>query len=190
MSTSESNFEATPMSTSELNYKIVLVGESGSGKTTFMRRHCTGEFTKEYSPTPGVEVHSLLFHTNHGAIRFSIWDTSGNEKLGGGLGEGYYVGSDAAIIFFDLTQPKTLERVKSYHKNIVKICGDIPVVVCGNKVDLQRKVPHDEISSLRKKKSPYYDVSAKSNYNFEKPFLFLAKRLTESDDLVFTDIPN
>lgn len=30
----------------------------------------------------------------------------------------------------------------------------------------------------RKKNLQYYDISAKSNYNFEKPFLWLARKLT------------
>lgn len=31
--------------------------------------------------------------------------------------------------------------------------------------------------SCRKKNLQYHEISAKSNYNYEKPFLFLAKKL-------------
>ena len=31
----------------------------------------------------------------------------------------------------------------------------------------------------------YYNISAKSNYDFEKPFLYLARILTGNNDLVF-----
>lgn len=34
------------------------------------------------------------------------------------------------------------------------------------------------ITFHRKKNLQYYDISAKSNYNFEKPFLWLARKLT------------
>ena len=35
-----------------------------------------------------VDVSSVMFYTNHGPIRLNIWDTAGQEKLGG-LREGY-----------------------------------------------------------------------------------------------------
>ena len=35
----------------------------------------------------------------------------------------------------------------------------------------------------------YYDISAKSNYNFEKPFLWLARKLTGDANLEFTEMP-
>jgi GTP-binding nuclear protein Ran len=48
----------------------------------------TGEFEKKYIATLGVEVHPMVFHTNHGPIRLNVWDTAGQEKLGG-LRDGY-----------------------------------------------------------------------------------------------------
>lgn len=33
--------------------KVIIVGDSGVGKTTFVNRHCTGEFTKNYRATMG-----------------------------------------------------------------------------------------------------------------------------------------
>ena len=35
----------------------------------------------------------------------------------------------------------------------------------------------------------YYDISAKSNYNFEKPFLWLARKLTGDSNLEFVEMP-
>ena len=69
-------------------FKLVMVGDGGEGKTTFVKRHLTGEFEKKYIATQGVEVNSKVFYTNHGPIKFNIWDTAGQEKLGG-LREGY-----------------------------------------------------------------------------------------------------
>ena len=40
------------------------------------------------------------------------------------------------------------------------------------------------ITFHRKKNLQYYDISAKSNYNFEKPFLWLARKLTGNAGLV------
>lgn len=52
-----------------------------------------------------------------------------------------------------------------------------------------RAVKPKHITFHRKKNLQYYDISAKSNYNFEKPFLWLARRLLNDRDLVFVDAP-
>jgi GTP-binding nuclear protein Ran len=41
----------------------------------------------------------------------------------------------------------------------------------------------------RKKNLQYYDISAKSNYNFEKPFLWLARKLIGDPDLELVSMP-
>lgn len=69
-------------------FKVVLVGDGGVGKTTFVKRHISGEFEKRYMATMGVEVHPLKFSTNFGEILMNVWDTAGQEKLGG-LRDGY-----------------------------------------------------------------------------------------------------
>ncbi|KAI3891227.1 hypothetical protein MKW98_007532 [Papaver atlanticum] len=145
------------------NFKLVIVGDGGTGKTTFVKRHLTGEFEKKYEPTIGVEVHPLDVHTNVGPVRFYCWDTAGQEKFGG-LRDGYYIHGQCAIIMFDVTARLT-------YKN------NIPIVLCGNKVDVKnRKVKAKQIS-------------AKSNYNFEKPFLYLTRKLAGDPTIHFVESP-
>lgn len=45
------------------------------------------------------------------------------------------------------------------------------------------------ITFHRKKNLQYYDISAKSNYNFEKPFLWLARKLVGNTNLEFVAAP-
>jgi GTP-binding nuclear protein Ran len=60
----------------------------------------------------------------------------------------------------------------------------------GNKVDIKdRKVKAKQITFHRKKNLQYYDISAKSNYNFEKPFLWLGRKLTGDPSLNFVESP-
>jgi GTP-binding nuclear protein Ran len=49
----------------------------------------------------------------------------------------------------------------------------------------ERKVKAKAITFHRKKNLQYYDISAKSNYNFEKPFLWLARKLVGNQTLEF-----
>lgn len=169
--------------------QVVLVGDGGTGKTTFVKRHKTGEFEKKYIATLGVEVHPLVFYTKYGPIEFSVWDTAGQEKFGG-LRDGYYIQSKAAIIMFDVTSRVTYKNVPNWHRDLVRVCDNIPIVLCGNKVDVKdRKVKAKAIVFHRKKNLQYYDISAKSNYNFEKPFLYLARKLTGDATLEFVAMP-
>merc|ERR1712004_481748 len=166
-------------------FKLVLVGDGGTGKTTFVKRHLTGEFEKKYVATLGVEVHPLVFYTNRGPIRFNVWDTAGQEKFGG-LRDGYYIQGQCAVIMFDVTSRITYKNVPNWHRDIVRVCENIPIVLVGNKVDVKdRQVKAKNIQFHRKRNLQYYDLSARSNYNFEKPFLWLARRLTNQGNLQF-----
>eukprot|EP01085_Mycamoeba_gemmipara_P004990 Mycagemm_TRINITY_DN10144_c0_g2::TRINITY_DN10144_c0_g2_i1::g.4990::m.4990 type:complete len:238 gc:universal TRINITY_DN10144_c0_g2_i1:900-187(-) len=170
-------------------FKLILVGDGGTGKTTFVKRHLTGEFEKKYVATLGVEVHPLRFHTNYGPIIFNVWDTAGQEKFGG-LRDGYYIQGQAAIIMFDVTSRLTYKNVPNWHRDLVRVCENIPIVLCGNKVDIKdRKVKAKQITFHRKKNLQYYDISARSNYNFEKPFLWIARKLAGEPNLVFVESP-
>lgn len=170
-------------------FKLVLVGDGGTGKTTFVKRHLTGEFEKKYIATIGVEVHPLSFYTNFGEIKFDVWDTAGQEKFGG-LRDGYYINAQCAIIMFDVTSRITYKNVPNWHRDLVRVCENIPIVLCGNKVDVkERKVKAKTITFHRKKNLQYYDISAKSNYNFEKPFLWLARKLVGNNQLEFVESP-
>ncbi|XP_032964409.1 GTP-binding nuclear protein Ran-like [Rhinolophus ferrumequinum] len=172
----------------QVQSKLVLVGDGGTGKTTFVKCHLTGEFEK-YVATLGVEVHPLVFHTNRGPIKFNVWDTAGQEKFGG-LRDGYYIQAQCAIIMFDVTSRVTYKNVPNWHRDLVRVCENIPIVLCGNKVDIKdRKVKAKSIVFHRKKNLQYYDISAKSNYNFEKPFLWLARKLIGDPNLEFVAMP-
>ena len=95
-------------------------------------------------------------------------DTAGQEKYAG-LRDGYYIQAECAIIMFDVTSRISYKSVPNWHRDLVRVCENIPIVLVGNKVDVKdRKVKAKMINFHRKKNLAYYDISAKSNYNFEK----------------------
>ena len=171
------------------SFKLIVVGDGGTGKTTFLKRHVSGEFEKKYEPTVGVEVRPLDFHTNKGKLRFYCWDTAGQERFGG-LRDGYYIHGHCAIIMFDVTSRSTYKNVNVWHRDLCRVCENIPIVLCGNKVDVKsRVVKAKHVVFHRKKNLQYYQISAKSNYNFEKPFLYLARKLVGDPNLHFVEAP-
>jgi len=172
-------------------FKLVLVGDGGVGKTTFVKRHLTGEFEKRYVATRGVIVYPLRFFTNAGPIVFNVWDTAGQEKFGG-LRDGYYIMGQCAIIMFDLTARITYKNVPNWYRDLTRVCEGIPIVLCGNKMEVKdknRKVKPRHITFQRKKNIQYYDISAKVNYNFEKPFLYLTRKLAGNNEIEFAEAP-
>uniref|UniRef100_A0A8C3WXA8 GTP-binding nuclear protein Ran n=1 Tax=Catagonus wagneri TaxID=51154 RepID=A0A8C3WXA8_9CETA len=152
-------------------FKLVLVGDGGTRKTTLVKHHLTGKFEKKYVATLG-EVHPLVFHTSRGPIKLNVWDTAGQEKFGR-LRDGYYIQAQCTIIMFDVTSRVTYKNVPNWHRDLVRVCENICIVLCGNKVD------------IKDRKIKYYDISAKSNYNFEKPFPWLARKLIRDPNLEF-----
>mmetsp|Transcript_29429 Transcript_29429/g.52686 ORF Transcript_29429/g.52686 Transcript_29429/m.52686 type:complete len:133 (+) Transcript_29429:822-1220(+) len=91
---------------------------------------------------------------------------------------------------FDVCSRITYKNVPKWYKDLVRVCDNIPIVLVGNKVDVkERKVKAKQITFHRRHNLQYYDVSAKSNYQFEKPFLWLARRLSGDAGLVLVEAP-
>ncbi|KAG5636671.1 serine/threonine protein kinase Ran1 [Sphagnurus paluster] len=137
----------------------------------------------------GVEIHHLQFTTNSGTIIFNVWDTAGQEKWGS-LRDGYYAQGHCAIIMFEVTSRITYNNVPNWYRDIGRVCQHIPIVLCGNKVDIkERKVKPGDVTFHRQKLLPYFEISAKSNYNIEKPFLWLSRKLIGDPNLDFVAAP-
>jgi GTP-binding nuclear protein Ran len=170
-----------------VEFKLVLVGDGGVGKTTFVKRHTKGEFERCYIATVGAEVNPIVFNTTKGPVRFNIWDTAGQEKFAV-LREGYYIDANCAIIMFDVTSRISYKNVPNWYRDLVRVCENIPMVLVANKVDVKdKKVPSRSITFHRKKNLQFYDISAKSNYNFEKPLLWLLRKLVGDMSLEFSE---
>uniref|UniRef100_A0A453SAL2 GTP-binding nuclear protein n=1 Tax=Aegilops tauschii subsp. strangulata TaxID=200361 RepID=A0A453SAL2_AEGTS len=100
----------------------------------------------------------------------------------------FSIHGQCAIIMFDVTSRLTYKNVPTWHRDICRVCENIPIVLCGNKVDVKnRQVKAKMVTFHRKKNLQYYEISAKSNYNFEKPFLYLARKLSGDMTLRFVE---
>lgn len=193
----------TEMAAQTRTFKIALIGADAVGKTALVKRHLTGAFEPRYLATIGTEVRPLKFSTNLGDVELQLWDCAG-QPLYAGLRDGYYIGAKAALVMFDVTRPETYQQARDYVRDFQRVCPGAPVVICGHKVDVKdRRVHprdislHREVSDIAKSvstlpadaavPSAYFDTSAKSNYNFEKPFLWLARQLTGDASLQFVE---
>ena len=65
---------------------------------------------------------------------------------------GFCFQGQCAIIMFDVTSRVTYKNVPNWHRDLVRVCENIPIVLCGNKVDIKdRKVKAKSIVFHRKK---------------------------------------
>ena len=65
---------------------------------------------------------------------------------------------------FDVTSRITYKNVPNWHRDLERVCENIPIVLCGNKVDVkERKVKTANVTFHRKKNLQYFEISAKSN---------------------------
>lgn len=164
-----------------MNYNLLIVGDKTVGKSTFIKRHVTGQFERNYLPTNGTSTHTLSFDTNQGPVTFNIFDG------------GYPAKVDGVIIMFDLTNKQSFSHTIHYYNWLMSMFGQIPVVICGNKVDMPgRKVSSKSISKMLHQtynnlNFKYFDISSKTNYNFEKPFLFTLRQIVNSESITFIE---
>merc|ERR1712196_604514 len=72
----------------------------------------------------------------------------------GGLRDGYYIQGQCAIVMFDVTSRITYKNVPNWHRDLTRVCENIPIVLTGNKVEIKdRKVKAKQITFHRKKTS-------------------------------------
>eukprot|EP01080_Neovahlkampfia_damariscottae_P000675 gene675-8176_t len=168
-------------------FKIILTGDAGVGKTSYIKQLFKNEFEKKYISTITTEVHKIIFKTNKGGtICFNIWNPAGSEKFGY-LRDGYYFESDAAIIMFDLTSRCTYKNTPNWYRDITRVCNDIPIVMCGNKFDMENetKIKSKQMVFPAKKNIPYFTISVKSQANIYEPLLNIARKLLNDQQLYF-----
>ncbi len=158
-----------------LRFKLIVLGDPSVGKTTLINRFVTNQFHTEYKPTLGISITNQEYYIQgfeDNILNFMIWDLAG-QKFFQRVRKAYYKGANAAFIAYDITDRKTFESVEKWNKDIKEVLPEIPIIVLGNKIDLNksRKVSTDEGIELASKLKCYFlESSAKSGENVRDAF--------------------
>uniref|UniRef100_A0A7S0HXX4 Ras-related protein Rab-21 n=1 Tax=Phaeocystis antarctica TaxID=33657 RepID=A0A7S0HXX4_9EUKA len=171
------------MQSQRLQAKVVLLGEGRVGKTSLVLRFCKDTYSDSQAPTIQASFLDKTVSVGDSRVSLAIWDTAGQERFHA-LGPIYYRDADSALLVFDITDPDSFIKVKSWVKELRKMVGEeIILCIAGNKSDLERHrvVPRQEAADYAVAVgAQYFETSAKSGRGINELFASMAKRLLET----------
>jgi len=141
--------------------KITLGGEGCVGKTTLIRRLCTGKFEAARVITIGVDFHLYDIQHDDQAARLIVWDVSGQDQFEF-TRRAFYRGSKAIGLVYDVSTRATFERLPKWRDEIRTLLPNVPFILAGNKIDLERQVSTAEGQALAKVwRVPFFETSCR-----------------------------
>jgi small GTP-binding protein len=161
---------------SEFKFKITLFGPGGVGKTSLLLRFVKDHFSEDLKKTIGSNFLIKDVEIERKQVRLLLWDIGGQPQFHK-LRTIYFKGSNAALGVYDLTSPQSLLKIPGWVSSIKKtVKKNIPMILLGNKSDLERQVDRTEAEDLAKRLGcDYLETSAKTGDNVEKAFNYIAK---------------
>lgn len=106
-----------------------------------------------------------------------LWDTAGQEEFDA-LTRSYYRGAQACVVAFSTTDRDSLLAVRKWRRKVEDECGDIPMVLVQNKIDL---IAQAEMSTYEAERvaadarMKLYRTSVKEDLNVDLVFQHLAE---------------
>ena len=165
----ESHEDSVDNSISVTRHKIIFVGDACTGKTSIINRIIDNPFSDTYEVSIGIDFMSKNIRFRGQNIKIQIWDSAGQEKYKG-LIPSYVRNSSIVFIVYDVSNRSSFDNVSnwiSFVKNIEKTT----IVLCGNKIDLEREVEKSDGEELAKKEGlTFFECSAKTDENIKNMF--------------------
>lgn len=145
-----------------------------SGKTEICLRYLKGEFTEGYIPTIEDEF-SKVIDINGEAISLRIIDTAGQDDFPE-MRYSYYEKVQGYVIFFDISNPCTIDELKSIYQEILDVSDNSPNIVIGglnshlrDEEDESFLISYSDIKRLSSELNcPVIECSSKTGENIDK----------------------
>ena len=170
MTEPQDNEDSLDDSVSSTRHKIIFVGDAGVGKTTIISRIMDSPFSDVYEPSIGIDFMSKNIKYHGQNVKLQIWDTAGQEKYKG-LIPSYVRNSSIVFVIYDISNKTSFDNIPKWI-NFIKSIENTTLILCGNKIDLEkREVPKETGEDFAKKEGiPFFEVSAKTNENVKNMF--------------------
>jgi small GTP-binding protein len=168
---------------SSYKFKVCLFGPGNVGKTSLLIRYIKDYFNSDLKQTIGSSFLIKDVEIDQKNVRLLLWDIGGQDQFAK-LRTIYFKGSNAAFGVFDVTNPQSLLKLPGWVSSIKKtVKKSIPMIIVGNKIDLERQVERQEAEDLAKRLScDYLETSAKTGEKVEIAFQKIAQACLNSID--------
>lgn len=175
-------------STSNVNLKIVFLGSAFVGKTAVINRYCNDTFSDGSVSTIGAGFFTRTEVIGEEEITMTLWDTAGEERFRS-VTPSLLRGANGLVLVFDLTSANSFHDIDIYLDMFLDSCKvdttkPLPVLLLGNKNDLENKVVPDEMIQRWKERANvklYFPVSAKTRDGIAEAMLEFLKELITID---------
>ncbi|GMF10400.1 unnamed protein product [Phytophthora lilii] len=167
--------------------KVVLLGDTGVGKSSLVLRFVTNNFRPYSESTIGASFMSKMIVVNDTPIKYQIWDTAGQEKVGGPLVMRKVANvADAWRLLLLLWRrlPHSAVPQPGAHnwvKELKQLGPDnIVIAIAGNKSDLEekREVPASQARAYAEEIGALFiETSAKEDTNVSDLFIQISQAL-------------
>ena len=155
-------------------YNIVLGGSTIAGKTAYFNSYFTKQFSQSMLSTIGCDKRLIK---KIKTTEINLWDTAHWGGRFDGIVDTCIKNADGIILMFDLSSerdfynlPQFLNMITEYHE-----LENFPVLLIGNKSDLDIKVDEKEIEKFLDKENfiGYFEVSCKNYKGVEESVDFM-----------------
>ena len=172
----------------ELKFKILIIGDSAVGKTSLLLKYVDNFFPETHMATIGVEYKTKNIETSKYKVILHLWDTAGQERFKS-ITKSFFNNANGIVFVYDITSKESFDGVKNWIKD-AEPYGKFESILCGNKIDLEKK-REVKIDSLKeyslKKKIDVFETSAKTGAKVNEAFQKLVDLIIKSkshDELV------
>ncbi|XP_012251163.1 GTP-binding protein Rit2 [Athalia rosae] len=161
-------------------YKIVVLGDGGVGKSAVTLQFVSHSFLDYHDPTIEDSYQQQAVIDGEAAL-LDILDTAGQVEFTA-MRDQYMRCGEGFMICYSVTDRHSFQEAIEYRKLIsrVRVQEDIPLVLVGNKFDLQhqRKVSTEEGKALaRQLGCPFYETSAALRHFVDDAFHSLVRQI-------------
>ena len=162
--------------------RVIVVGDSTVGKTTVILAFSDGVVHIGQSLTTiGVDFKNKNVDLDGKQVKLQIWDTAGQERFRS-IAVRYFKRADGICLFYDVTNRDSFDNLEQWLESIKEKSDEkVPIVLIGNKSDLENIVTFDEAQSLANKYNiPLYLTSAKTGEGIKEAFHHIARLMIET----------
>jgi len=164
-------------------YKIVVLGSGGVGKSALTVQFVQGIFVEKYDPTIE-DSYRKQVEVDGQQCMLEILDTAGTEQFTA-MRDLYMKNGQGFVLVYSITAQSTFNDLQDLREQILRVkdTDDVPMVLVGNKCDLEdeRVVGKDQGLNLARQFSncSFMETSAKAKIGVNDIFFDLVRQINQ-----------